>query len=459
MNKNWIKIQYTEVVKKISTTNQKIKQKEYLQDGSYPIIDQSQEIVGGHTNDQTKLLKCKLPAIVFGDHTKIVKLINFPFVPGADGIKVLEAKSVIIPKYLFYITKVLVYTLTDKGYARHYQHLEKQTFPLAPLPEQRAIVSKIEELFSELDNGIANLKTAKEKLEIYRQAVLKKAFEGKLTNGLNHDSNALDDDHDISLAAEPEVDYQKNQANQNNHTNQGSDNGLPKGCKWVKLGEVSEIKRGKSKHRPRNDPSLFGGVYPFIQTGDVKAAEGKIIRNYSQTYNDFGLQQSKLWPKGTLCLTIAANIADTAFLGFDACFPDSVVGINADPGILSTSYLNFLIQKLKVEIDSEASATAQKNINVEFLEKLAIPLPSITEQITIVSAIESRLSVCDKLAESIDLGLEKAEALRQSILKKAFEGKLLSEAELEACRKEPDWEPAERLLERIKNNKISKFTT
>lgn len=296
--------------------------------------------------------------------------------------------------------------------------LKKITIPLAPLPEQRAIAAKIEQLFSELDNGIANFKAAKSKLEIYRQAILKQAFEGKLTNP----ENQIEDD-------------------------------LPKNWKWVKLGEVAEVKRGKSKHRPRNDKQLFGDKYPFIQTGDVKAANGGVIRNYSQAYSDFGLAQSKLWQKGTLCLTIAANIADTAFLGFDACFPDSVVGISSDENVLSLNFLNYLIQKLKIEIDSKASATAQKNINVEFLDKLLIPFCPIEEQTQIVQEIETRLSVCDKLNESIDQSLEKAQALRQSILKKAFEGKLLSQNELQTCRQQPDWEPAAKLLERVKNQK------
>ncbi|HET8803823.1 MAG TPA: restriction endonuclease subunit S [Aequorivita sp.] len=278
--------------------------------------------------------------------------------------------------------------------------MKRMPVKLAPLPEQRAIVSKIEQLFSEMDNGIANLKTAQEQLKVYRQAVLKKAFEG---------------------------DY-----------------------KLERFDKVAEIKRGKSKHRPRNDKSLFGGKYPFIQTGEVKAVNGGVINSYQQTYSEKGLAQSKLWPKGTLCLTIAANIADTAFLGFDACFPDSIVGIIADENILNHKYLNFYIQKIKIEIDSKASATAQKNINVGILEKLDIPIPSLDQQTLINEQIESNFSVCDKIEETITSTLQKAEALRQSILKKAFAGELLTEAEITACKKEKDWNPAGELLKRIK---------
>ncbi len=278
---------------------------------------------------------------------------------------------------------------------------------LFPLPEQRAIVSKIEQLFTDLDQGISDLKKAQEQLKIYRQAVLKKAFEGEYRN--------------------------------------------------QKLGVISEVKRGKSKHRPRNDKSLFGGDYPFIQTGEIRATNGGVIMKYTNTYSEKGLAQSKLWPKGTLCLTIAANIGETAFLGFDACFPDSIVGIIPSDNILAPKYLNYYIQKIKKEMDSKASATAQKNINVRFLESLNIPTPSLEIQHQIVRGIESRLSICDKIEENIKDGLLKAVALRQSILKKAFEGMLLSKDEIERCKQEADYEPASVLLEKIrKENKNQK---
>ena len=100
---------------------------------------------------------------------------------------------------------------------------------------------------------------------------------------------------------------------------------------WKTLSEIAkDFGRGKSKHRPRNDVRLYGGDIPFIQTGDIREA-GKWIENYSQTYSEFGLQQSKQWEKGTLCITIAANIAETGLLGFDACFPDSIIGFVANP--------------------------------------------------------------------------------------------------------------------------------
>jgi len=267
--------------------------------------------------------------------------------------------------------------------------LKNLELPIPPLPEQLTIVSKIEELFSELDNGITQLKTAQQQLKVYRQSLLKWAFEGKLTN-----KNVKDGE-------------------------------LPKGWKVAYLKDVCEIKRGKSKHRPRNEPSLFGGKYPFIQTGDIREVNGGYITKYSQTYSEMGLQQSKLWPKGTLCITIAANIGETAILSFPACFPDSVVGLLCNQGKLLNKYTNYFFISHKSKLEKLAPATAQKNINVDILEKVNIPLPKLDEQQLIVDELESKLTVCDKIEETISQSLQQAETLRQCILKKAFEGKLV----------------------------------
>jgi type I restriction enzyme S subunit len=177
----WIQVPYKEAIDKISTNNKKVKQKEYISDGKYPVIDQGQDFIGGFTNDESKLLDCTLPALVFGDHTKVVKLVNYNFAPGADGVKVVVPVKFFNAKLFEFFTKILALKIPDKGYARHFQYIEKSEIPLPPLPEQRAIVAKIEQLFSDLDNGIVSLKKAQEQLKIYRQAVLKKAFEGELT--------------------------------------------------------------------------------------------------------------------------------------------------------------------------------------------------------------------------------------------------------------------------------------
>ncbi|MGH8549823.1 MAG: restriction endonuclease subunit S [Methylococcales bacterium] len=159
---------------------------------------------------------------------------------------------------------------------------------------------------------------------------------------------------------------------------------------WVekRLGEVSrDFGRGKSKHRPRNDPRLYGGKHPFIQTGDVRNSD-HLITSFSQTYNESGLAQSKLWPKGTLCITIAANIAETGILDFDACFPDSVIGVVVDENVTSNKFLEYLLQSFKTQLQSQAKGSARDNINLSTLENRLFPFPGLKVQQEIGSTLD-----------------------------------------------------------------------
>lgn len=149
------------------------------------------------------------------------------------------------------------------------------------------------------------------------------------------------------------------------------------------LNELGNFNRGKSKHRPRNDKRLFeGGEYPLIQTGDVKGAN-LTIESHSSVYNNFGLAQSKIWPKGTLCITIAANIAETSMLGYDMCFPDSIVGFNAKEGECSEIFMHYIFTYIKKAIQSRIQGSIQDNINIDYLTGLKFKIPEREERLRI----------------------------------------------------------------------------
>lgn len=150
--------------------------------------------------------------------------------------------------------------------------------------------------------------------------------------------------------------------------------GLPEAT----LPELGEFGRGVSKHRPRNDPRLLDGEYPLIQTGDI-ANTDLYITLYNSTYSELGLQQSKMWNKGTLCITIAANIAKTAILGFDACFPDSVVGFNANERT-NNIFIHYWFSFFQSILESQAPESAQKNINLKILSELKVIVPKKEKQ-------------------------------------------------------------------------------
>jgi type I restriction enzyme, S subunit len=176
---------------------------------------------------------------------------------------------------------------------------------------------------------------------------------------------------------------------------------LPKGWMWARFPELGDFGRGKSKHRPRNDPTLFNPPkYPLIQTGEVSRAKG-VVEQVHSYYSDIGLAQSRMWPKGTLCITIAANIAESAVLGFDSCFPDSVVGFVPATAIGNVEYFLLFVETARADLLAFAPATAQKNINLEILSSLLIPVPPLNELTRIVTRVESLRRLCFELRQRL----------------------------------------------------------
>jgi type I restriction enzyme S subunit len=271
------------------------------------------------------------------------------------------------PRWLFYVVRTQAFTdrMSELVQGVLYPAVRSKDVrgyvaPLAPLNEQKCIADKLDAILVRLDACRERLYRVPAILKRFRQAVLAVATSGKLTE---------------QWRAE-----------------------LGRYGEWptVHLAEVGEFGRGKSKHRPRNDPRLYGGPYPFIQTGDVAQSSGRIT-THTQTYSEFGLDQSKLWPAGTVCITIAANIADTAILAYPACFPDSVVGFVADPRKSLPEFIKWSIDVLSDRLEAFAPATAQKNINLAVLNDVEFRCPPIEEQSEIVRRVEALFAYADRL--------------------------------------------------------------
>ena len=293
--------------------------------------------------------------------------------------------------------------------------------PLPPLPEQRAIVAKIEQLFSELDNGIANLKAAKAKLAIYRQAVLKKAFEGELTKEW----------------------WGKNQS-----------------APWKKLriSEIGEIVTGNTPSK-KNASYYSSNEYPFYKPTDLEA--GSNVKYSIDGLSKEGFETGRMAAESSILVTcIGATIGKTGLIKRKGCFNQQINAIIPDERMDSKYiYYQAISVDFQNQIKTNASATTLPILNKGKFSILEMAICPLKEQKQIVQEIETRLSVCDNILRNIEEGLEKAEALRQSILKKAFEGKLLNEIELAACRQQPDWEPAEKLLARIRRDAMHRVST
>ena len=337
-----------------------------------------------------------------------------------------------------------------------------KVFPihLPPIREQIRIGNTLDELFSDLDIGVAALERVRDKLKLYRASVLKAAVEGALTAEWRQQNPQTEpagkllkrilvarrrrwEEDQLRKFEEKGKSPPKNwEAKYKEPVSPDAADlpTLPEGWCWASLDQLGRLDRGRSKHRPRNAKFLYGGPYPFIQTGDVKGAR-QYLRNHSQTYSNAGLRQSRLWPEETLCITIAANIADTAILSYPACFPDSIVGVCFDESSVSVRYVELFIRTVRAQIDNYAPATAQKNINNAILRALAVALPPIDEQKKIVEIAENQLSTIDHLESELRAKTKTAQGLRQAILHRAFTGKLVPQ--------DPNDEPASELLKRI----------
>lgn len=314
-----------------------------------------------------------------------------------------------------------------------------------PLAEQRRIVAKVDELMALCDQlerqqqeretrraALARASLARfadaptpENLNFLfhssfsihpsdlRKSILTLAVQGKL---VPQDPNDEPAGHFLQLITKHLGRAQRTLSSEteDNSTDSTKPFPLPPRWAWARFPDLGEFGRGKSKHRPRNAPLLFtGGKHRLVQTGDVARANGT-IQTYTSLYNDVGLAQSKMWPAGTLCITIAANIADSGILGFDACFPDSIVGfIPAEP-IPSVRYFEYFMRTAKEHLEEFAPSTAQKNINLGILNQVWIPIPPLAEQRRIVAKVDALMALVDALETQLATARTTATALLEA---------------------------------------------
>lgn len=381
------------------------------------------------------------------------------------GLAAVRPEAGISLKYLLHAFRRYAGELDARGTGTTFKAVSGKTvrefvFPIAPRNEQVRIADALDELLSDLDAGVAGLQRVRAKLAQYRASVLKAAVDGTLTAEWRAEHPNAEPAVKLldRLLAERRRRWEEEQL----RTFEAKGLEPPKNWKakykgpvaptastlphapeqwcWATLDQLGRLDRGKSKHRPRDAAFLYGGLYPFVQTGDVRRAR-QYVRSHAQTYSEAGLKQSRLWPTETLCITIAANIAETAILSYPACFPDSVVGVEFAGALVSVRYVDIFIRNAKASISAYAPATAQKNINNQILRRLAVPLPPVDEQSAIVDLAEDQLSVIDHLEDDLDAKLKSAQGLRQAILRHAFTGQLVPQ--------DPNDEPASELLKRI----------
>ncbi len=330
----------------------------------------------------------------------------------------------IMKMYLYYFLLQVVANLYAKAHGTGMVHITKAPFmateiPVPPLEEQARIVARIEELFSQLESGVETLRQTKEQLAVYRQAVLKEAFSGSLTAKWRKRNSEISAEEDFETIALPNVIFKDVSGDENEINLQ-----IPDSWKKVRLGEIFEVEVGSTPKR--SVPEYWNGSIHWVSSGEVRFNK---IYTTVETITDEGLAHTstKVHPKGTVMLAMIGEgktRGQAAVLEIEAAHNQNTAAVLVSKTPCSSWFVYYFLMLNYDHTRRVGSGNNQKALNKERVKALRIPFPSFEEQKVIVNEIESRLSVCDQIEQTVDAALQQAEALRQSILKKAFEGGL-----------------------------------
>jgi len=446
----WPMVPFEQVVTPQSDRGKRIKQRDYLPEGQIPVIDQGQAPIGGYTNDDDFAFLGELPVVLFGDHTRAVKLVSHRFAVGADGIKIFRPAEGVRPKYLYYWMKSA--RIPDRGYGRHYQYLRQLSVPLPPPSKQDEIVAEIEKQFSRLDEAVANLKRVKANLKRYKAAVLKAAVEGRLVETeaqrVEAASRRLNQRQDA--AATYETGAQLLQRILETRRSQWQGKGkykepaapdttglpeLPEGWVWVSVEQIANVGTGGTPLRSKRE-YYDDGKIPWVTSG---ALNKEFVSDADEYITDLAVQatNAKVFPAHTLLVAMygegktRGKVSELLIEAAtnQACAAILMEGLSAK----IRDYVKLFFLKNYEDIRHLSSGGVQPNLNLSHIKATAIPLPPFAEQYRIVAEVERCLSLVGKAEAQVNANLKRAKRLRQSFLSRAFSSSLLSqETSLEA---------------------------
>lgn len=447
----WEAADFDDVFNVISTSGKKIKQKEYLRQGEIPIIDQGAKLIGGYTNDESSRINISDPVIVFGDHTRCFKIISFDFAPGADGVKILSPRDDLDATFLLYACTIL--KLPSRGYSRHFSFLQKSKIPLAPLNEQKRIVSKIEELFSDLEQGEAAIRKVQKLLARYRQSVLKAAVTGELTKDWREANQHRLEPGETLLKRILQSRREQWQGRGKYQEPAGPDtSSLPairEGWVWASLEQIC----GAIVDCPHSTPRWTEEGVICVRTTEFLPGKLKLdnVRYVSEaTYQH---RIARLEPNaGDVLYSREGGILGIACIipeGAKLCMGQRMMLMRAS---VSGEYLMHVLNSPLILslVALKTGGSASPHLNVRDIKLFPVPFPSRQEQLEIVSRIDDIFSQISTLENWCGTELARSNNLRQSILKDAFSGKLVPQ--------DPVDEPASELLKRIQTERERQST-
>jgi len=451
----WELVPFKEVVSVLPDGSKRVKKRNYLETGKIPVIDQGQDYIGGFTDDESMTFTGELPVVLFGDHTKSIKFVKSPFAVGADGIKILKPASSYNIKFFFYLLHSL--QIPDRGYSRHFQFLKKFDLPFAPPDEQKRIVAEIERQFSRLDEAVGNLKRVKANLKRYKATVLKAAVEGKLTEEWRKKHPDVEPADKLLERILVERRKKWEEAEFAKMKTKGK---VPKDDKWKKkykeLPQVDEMVLpelpggwtwANFQRLAENIPhALKAGPFGSSLKKSFYAPHGykiygqeQVLRN-DPTYGDYYIDEERYEKlkncavkPGDILISLVGTIGKVLVL--PECIAPGIINprlvkLSLDRRLVDEKYIKIYLHSPYVKyLFSVASHGGTMDIlNLTILKEIPIPVPPLIEQNKIAEEVENNFSIIDGIEKEVDKNLKRADRLRQSILKKAFSGKLIPSA-------------------------------
>lgn len=364
---------FGQCIKKVKYT-EKQPTKSFLPEGKFPIVSQEKELISGYSNNQNAVFSVKNPVVIFGDHTKVVKYIDFDFVIGADGVKILQPIEDINAKYFYYYLSHL--HLRDLGYARHYKLLKECIVIYPPLPEQKRIVEKLDKIFAAIDKAkeqtTQNLKNAQEVFESSLDAVLTK-----------------------------------------------------EAAKWPekKLNDVCVVERGSSPRPIKYFITTAPDGVNWIKIGDCS---GKYVTSTSQKITPEGAKKSRYVRRGDFIISNSMSYGKPYIMDIDGYIHDGWFVLRLNHSILVADFLYYILSSpfAKRQYDILAAGAIVQNISSDLIKKVKFNLPSISEQKRIVAQLDNLHNKTQELEKVYTQKLVDLDELKQSVLQQAFSGKL-----------------------------------
>lgn len=389
---NWIWTNLEVIFDNVTSSKKKLKQKEYeneCKEGYIEVIDQGESFIGGYTDKKELAYDGELPVIIFGDHSKCIKFVDFNFVQGADGVKVFLPRGM-NRRYLYYMMKNL--KLPDKGYSRHYKFLREEPMPIAPLREQQRIVDKIESLFEKLDKAKELIEEATDDFEKRKSAMLEKAFRGELTKVWRKDNKLKYEFVDVLLGDIIE---------------DGPKNGLYK----------PQSAYGEGNMIVRIDNFYNGKINPWNTLKKLKLTEDDISK--------YSLENGDIIINRVNSIEYLGKSALVRELNETCVFESNIMRVRLNKNV-NNEYVVYYLNSIRglYELRKTAKhAVNQASINQQDVKRAIVPLPSLEEQNEIVKILDKLLEEESKIEELTVLE-EQIELIKKSILAKAFRGQL-----------------------------------